>query len=86
MEAAAQLAGRLRVAQRGACRTCNPAAARGGDYLIALWGTFSSSREITPRRENLLMFSQNTLGEKGSKIQRTRHLRKPVNGNITSDM
>ena len=37
-------------------------------------------------RENLLMFSQNTLREKGSKIQRTRHLRKPVNGNIiTSD-
>jgi hypothetical protein len=46
------MAGRLRVAQREACRTRNPAAARGGDYLIGRsWGpvTLSSSREITPR-------------------------------------
>jgi hypothetical protein len=87
MEAAARLAGRLRVAQRGACRTCNPAAARGGDYLIVyrspLWGTFSSSLEITPRRENLQMSHKTHYVKRVLKSKKTRHLRKPVNGNIT---
>ena len=35
------------------------------------------------REREFTNVTQNTLREKGSKIQRTRHLRKPVNGNIT---